>query len=67
MQQVLAVLVLTFDLFGCVRNKSNGHNSFDKKETTETVWYVDYETPNSNGILKRSKSLNSFDKKTKKQ
>lgn len=64
MQQVLAGIILTFVLLGCVRNKSKGQNSFVKKENTETIWYVDYETPNSNGILKRSKSLNSFDKKT---
>jgi hypothetical protein len=62
----LIITIVTFFLIGCTQNNNHTPEKTVNNIFDQTIWYVDYETPNSTGTLKRSKCLDTLEKSSEK-
>ena len=66
MKLFLIITILTFFLTGCTQNNHNIQEKTVTNKINQTIWFVDFETPNSMGTLKRSKCLDTLEKTPEK-
>jgi len=62
----LIITILTFFLTGCTQNNHNIRGETVTNKIEQTIWYIDFEPPNSTGTLKRSKCLDTLDRTPEK-